>query len=171
MAPGMRSQQTEAGSISSSVSPIRILLLVRLNGCHRSMSSSSRAYLKALGAAVSTGPLGGLRDAATVAEAAQATLPASPSLRPVDQLLDGLIVRFMGGYKESVSKLRHALQACGDADAAADTEQWQWLVVRTAMDLWEDEVLEPAAAVSSGRAELLRRQPGRDAPALRTTRI
>ena len=65
-------------------------------------------YLKALGAAVCAGPLGGLRDAAAVAEAAHATLPASSSLRPVDQLLDGLIVRFMGGYKESVSKLRRA---------------------------------------------------------------
>lgn len=106
-------------------------------------------YLEALGAAVCAGPSGGLSDAAAVAEAAHAALPASPSPRSADRLLDGLIVRFVGGYRDSVPKLRCALQACGDADAAADNEQWRWLVVRTAMDLWEDEVLERADAVSS----------------------
>jgi DNA-binding CsgD family transcriptional regulator len=107
-------------------------------------------YLKAFGAAVCAGPSGGLRDAAAVARAANATLPASQSPRFVDQLLDGLIARFMDGYSESVPKLRCALRACGDGDAGADTEQWRWLVVRAAMDLWEDEVLERADGASGG---------------------
>ncbi|WP_281288679.1 ATP-binding protein [Pseudonocardia kunmingensis] len=113
---------------------------------------SRETYLDALDAAIVTGgvgPGGGVR---AVAEAARAA-PASPeSPRPADLLLDGLVTTFTQGYAAGVPGLRRALDAFAhderDAHGANDSDnrRWLWLASRTAMSVFDDEMVHALAA-------------------------
>jgi DNA-binding CsgD family transcriptional regulator len=72
-----------------------------------------QAYLEALGAAMFAGRFGGV-EVRAVADAARAARDAGPSSQPpraLDLLLDGLVVRFIDGYRAGVAPLSCALQA------------------------------------------------------------
>ncbi|WP_343947313.1 helix-turn-helix transcriptional regulator, partial [Pseudonocardia zijingensis] len=112
---------------------------------------SRETYLDALDAAIVTGlgPGGGVR---AVAEAARAA-PASPeSPRPADLLLDGLVTTFTRGYAAGVPGLRRALDAFAhderDAHGVNDSanRRWLWLASRSAMSLFDDEMVHALAA-------------------------
>lgn len=103
-------------------------------------------YLRAIDAAIITGGLGdgrGVRDVAAVATAA----PAPPG--PVgasDRLLDALVALYTQGYAAGCSDVREALEAlCVDDSSApgadGDTRRWLWLASRTALTLYDDELL------------------------------
>lgn len=102
-------------------------------------------YLFALDTATITGGRG--RDVREVADVAR-TAPAAPTPpRPVDLLLDGLVSLFTDGYQASVPALRRALEGFhGDATRAGisdgdDARQWLWLAGRTALTLFDNELL------------------------------
>ena len=112
---------------------------------------SRETYLHALDAAIVTGhsPGGGVR---AVAEAARAA-PAPPeSPRPADLLLDGLVTTFTQGYAAGVPGLRQALDAFAHDERDAhgvndsDNRRWLWLASRSAMSLFDDEMVHALAA-------------------------
>ncbi|MBP2367432.1 ATP-binding protein [Pseudonocardia parietis] len=113
---------------------------------------SRDTYLEALDAALVTGGLGPGGGVRAVAEAARAA-PAPPeSPRPADLLLDGLVTTFMQGYAAGVPGLRRALDAFArhERDARAendsDDRRWLWLAGRTAMAVFDDEMVHALAA-------------------------
>lgn len=114
-------------------------------------SLSRETYLHALDAAIITGGIGhgrrGLVEAAEVARAAPAA-PHPP--RPADLLLDGLVTTYAQGYAAGVPELRRALEAFRiedppHASATADIRRWHWLASRTALTLFDDELLHDLA--------------------------
>nr|WP_234018382.1 hypothetical protein [Streptomyces sp. FXJ7.023] len=112
---------------------------------------SRETYLDALDAAIVTGDRGpgGVRAVADAARAAPAP-PESP--RPVDLLLDGLVTTFTQGYAAGVPGLRRALDAFNrherDDHAAndGDARRWLWLAGRTAMSVFDDQMVHALAA-------------------------
>ncbi|MCR2810608.1 MULTISPECIES: LuxR family transcriptional regulator [unclassified Microbacterium] len=108
---------------------------------------SRETYLDALDAAIVTGGVGSGPSVRDVAEAARAA-PAPPGPpRPADLLLDGLVTTFTEGYTAGAPRLRQALAAfCqdeSDRDAVgdADLRRWGWLASRTAMAVFDDELV------------------------------
>jgi DNA-binding CsgD family transcriptional regulator len=124
----------------------RMLLHVAATMAPLDASLSRETYLHALDAAIITGG-NGRRGMLEVAEAARAA-PAPPGRpTPGDLLLDGLVVTFTEGYEAGVPKLREALEAfCAD-DASETTtihdsiRRWHWLASRTALTVFDDELL------------------------------
>jgi DNA-binding CsgD family transcriptional regulator len=107
---------------------------------------SRETYLHAIDSAIITGGLGDGRGLSAVAEAARAA-PAPPgSPGPADVLLDGLVTIYTQGYAAGVPELRRALEAfCADDPSAGaaggGTTRWLWLASRTALTLFDDELL------------------------------
>nr|WP_304661695.1 LuxR family transcriptional regulator [Arthrobacter sp. zg-Y238] len=120
---------------------------------------SRETYLRALEAAIVTGDFRRGRGIPEVTEAALTAPVATGSLRPADLLLDGLVTTFTQGYSAGVPGLRRALAAFGgqeqdvDALSVADTCRWGWLASRTAMSVFDDEMLH---AVSIRHVRLTR---------------
>lgn len=104
-------------------------------------------YLHALDAALVTGaPDHGVQE---VAEAARAAPPVSGAPEPRDLLLTGLVTTFTAGYEAGVPELRLALRACaGQATRSwsdGDDHRWLWLLSRTAMAVFDDELAHTLA--------------------------
>jgi len=104
---------------------------------------SRETYLHALDAAVINGDDD---DVMTIAEAALAAPAADLPARPVDLLLDGLARTLTRGYATGAAELRRAIAAiCESADADRGSERrsdsWLWLAGRTAVAMFEDELL------------------------------
>ena len=94
-------------------------------------------YLEALRAASVAGRLGsGMRAAAAAARRASAG-PVKP--RAIDQLLDGLAIRFTDGYAASAEPLTRALAAVRDDGGRGGNVRWPWLARRVAPDLFDDD--------------------------------
>ncbi|MEV0071037.1 AAA family ATPase [Amycolatopsis sp. NPDC050768] len=104
---------------------------------------SRDTFLGALEAAAFAGPLasgGGIRE---VAEAARAAPPAPDPPRPLDLLLDGLILQITEGYAAAVAPLKRALAAFRSPDLAPeDALRWTWFALVTARNLWDDETFD-----------------------------
>ena len=103
---------------------------------------SRETYLHALDAAVING--GG--DEVRIAEAALAAPPSEVPARPVDLLLDGLATTLTSGYAAGAPGLGRALEAFRDSpltDAAKgrQSDHWLWLAGRTAVAIFDDELL------------------------------
>ena len=112
---------------------------------------SRETYLDALDAAIITGGLGDGRGLSAVAEAARAA-PAPPGPPgPADVLLDGLVTTFTQGVAAGAPELRRALEAFRvDAPPTGlpgegGTLRWLWLAGRTALRLFDDELLHVLA--------------------------
>lgn len=106
-------------------------------------------YLRALDAALVTGTPGcGVLEAAMAARAAPAPRGAP---RPPDLLLDGLVTTFTHGYEAGVPELRRALLAFTHHEPRVgpaghgDDHRWLWLVSRTAMAVFDDELAHTLA--------------------------
>lgn len=119
---------------------------------------SRDTYLHALEAAIITGGLGlgrGVREVADAARDAPAP-PASPE--PTDLLLDGLVTASTDGYEAGVPGLRRALEAFRDVEPPADggcdrdSLRWLWLVSRTGVALFEDDLVYALASRNVGLA-------------------
>jgi DNA-binding CsgD family transcriptional regulator len=104
-------------------------------------------YLHALDAAIITGGLGDGRGMLEVARAAQAAPAPDGPPGPADLLLDGLVTTYAQGYAAGVPELRRALEMfCADEPSpwtagGGDTHRWLWLASRTALTLFDDELL------------------------------
>ena len=126
----------------------RMLLDVAATIAPLDPSLSRRTYLHALDAAIITGGLGqGPRGMVEIAEAARAA-PAPPDHPdPADLLLDGLVTRYVDGYAAGLPGLRRALEGfCANDVAATKNEDgnnhaWHWLASRTALTVFDDELL------------------------------
>ncbi|HWH20548.1 MAG TPA: AAA family ATPase [Solirubrobacterales bacterium] len=95
-------------------------------------------YLEALAAAQFAGRLALDGDVATAARAARGAPPATGRPRPLDLLLDGLVVLITEGHEAAVPILRPALEAFSRDDLSVEeTLRWSWLACRTAIDLWD----------------------------------
>ncbi len=108
---------------------------------------SRETYLHAFDAAIITGGLGDGRGLSAVADAARAA-PAPPGPPgPADLLLDGLVTTFTHGFAAGAPELRRALEAFRADDPSTGppgeggTTRWLWLAGRTAMRLFDDELL------------------------------
>ena len=116
--------------------PALLLKAARLE--EREPALAREAYLEALTAAIFAGRLSRGCSTADVAEAARMGPRAPEPARPIDLLLDGLVVRFTTGYAAAVGPLTRALQAFwrtgGDAAATG-----LHLAGHVAADLWNDE--------------------------------
>ncbi|GAA3223955.1 LuxR family transcriptional regulator [Pseudonocardia petroleophila] len=112
---------------------------------------SRETYLHALDAAIITGGLSDGRGLPEVAEAARAAPPPPGPPGPADLLLDGLVTTFTQGIVAGAPELRHALEAfrADDLSTAPSSEgdalRWLWLAGRTAMRLYDDELLHVLA--------------------------
>src|SRR6185369_3645498 len=92
---------------------------------------------EALRAASVAGRLGsGMRAAAAAARRASAG-PVEP--RAIDQLLDGLAIRFTDGYAASAEHLTRALAAVREDGGRGGNVRWPWLARRLAPDLFDDD--------------------------------
>jgi DNA-binding CsgD family transcriptional regulator len=100
---------------------------------------SRHAYLSAIRAACVAGRLG-----PGPLEAARAALQAprvQGEPRAVDLLVDGLAVRFTGGYAASVPALRHAFRSlCEEGEREDVSVRWPWYARRVAADLFDDDI-------------------------------
>jgi DNA-binding CsgD family transcriptional regulator len=108
---------------------------------------SRETYLRALDTAIIVGGFGDGRGLPEVAEAARAA-PAPPGPPgPADLLLDGLVTTFTRGIAAGTLELRRALEAFRAADLSTGsagegcTSRWLWLASRTALRLFDDELL------------------------------
>ena len=114
-------------------------------------SLSRETYLHALDAAIITGGLGHGRGMVEAAEVARAAPPAPGPPGPADLLLDGLVTTYTKGYAAGVPELRQALEAFCEDDPFAgtaggrDTRRWHWLASRTALTIFDDELLHTLA--------------------------
>jgi DNA-binding CsgD family transcriptional regulator len=108
---------------------------------------SRETYLHALDAAIILGGLGHGRGVLEVAEAAQAAPAPAGWPGPADLLLDGLVTTFTHGYEAGVPGLRRALEAFrgrgphAEAVDSSDSRRWLWLASRTAVALFDDELV------------------------------
>ncbi|MGM7667271.1 ATP-binding protein [Microbacterium sp. A93] len=108
---------------------------------------SRETYLDALDAAIVTGGLSSGPDAREVAESARAAPAPSGAPTPADLLLGALVTTFTQGYASGAPGLRRALEAFrgdeSDADVAggAGTLRWGWLASRTAMAVFDDDLV------------------------------
>jgi DNA-binding CsgD family transcriptional regulator/tetratricopeptide (TPR) repeat protein len=97
------------------------------------------SYLEALSAAMFAarlaGPGSGVRE---VALAVQAAAPASGPRTGADLLLDGWAALFAAGCAAATPRLREALTAFDAPVAASDLLQLLWLVMATALTIWDD---------------------------------
>ncbi|QEW02766.1 ATP-binding protein [Microbacterium lushaniae] len=104
------------------------------------------AFLFALNAALIAGG-----DVRGVAEAALAAPPAPDPPRPLDLLLDGLVSVYTDGYAAGVSVLREALISFCDEEVDrdivghTDSDRWLWLANRTALALFDDDLMRDLA--------------------------
>ena len=115
------------------------LLLIAARQLEPDSALARETYLEALAAAIFAGRLGSGGSPADIAEAVgQACAPLQTS-RPIDLLLDGLVIRFTKGYEDAVEPLRQALGAFQSAAVAGQPMRWLWLACRLARDLWDDE--------------------------------
>jgi DNA-binding CsgD family transcriptional regulator len=115
-------------------------------------------YLHAIEAAFHAGRLARGRGLMEAAEAARnAPSPPTPP-RPVDLLLDGLVIRFTQGYEASVPSLQRALESlCHEGSGTyGDTGRWLWLACHVGAMLWDDESIY----VLAERAVRLARENG-----------
>jgi DNA-binding CsgD family transcriptional regulator len=95
-------------------------------------------YLEALAAEQFAGRLALDGDVTTAARAARGAPPAEGPPRPLDLLLDGLIVLITEGYEAAVPMLRPALDVFSRDDLSTEEIlRWSWLACRTAIDLWD----------------------------------
>jgi DNA-binding CsgD family transcriptional regulator/tetratricopeptide (TPR) repeat protein len=97
------------------------------------------AYLEALAAAIFAGRLGRGGSAIDIADTARARCPAGQFGRPIDLLLDGLVVRFAKSYEDAVEPLRRAVGAFRAGVHDERAIRWLWLACRIAPDLWDDK--------------------------------
>lgn len=107
---------------------------------------SRETYLHAFDAAIITAGHGEGLGILDVAEAA-ATAPEPPvPPRQADLLLDGLVSAYTQGYAAGVPRIRRVLQDMCAADETADpsadsTRRWLWVASRTALMIYDDELI------------------------------
>ncbi|MBO0876081.1 MAG: ATP-binding protein, partial [Pseudonocardia sp.] len=97
-------------------------------------------YLEALFAAVFAGQVAHDRALSQIAHAARAACKVSGPSRPIDLLLDGLILRFTQGCARGGPALKRALEAFAQQEAPRHGVRWYGLACRTAVDLWDDQM-------------------------------
>jgi DNA-binding CsgD family transcriptional regulator len=106
---------------------------------------SRETYLEAITAAMCTGSTSGPCGVRAVAEAARQAPPGPQPPRPIDVLLDSLVMRFTEPYATALPPLRRALHALAAADdRRAENPRWLWFACPIApeplaLDLWDDE--------------------------------
>ncbi|MEU5902896.1 AAA family ATPase [Micromonospora sp. NPDC047467] len=103
---------------------------------------SRETYLHALDAAV----INGGDDATHIAAAALDAPPADVPARSVDLLLDGLATALTRGFTAGAPGLRRAIEAIRDSSydgAGRDphSDRWLWLAGRSAVAIFDDELL------------------------------
>ncbi|USQ77357.1 ATP-binding protein [Ornithinimicrobium cryptoxanthini] len=113
---------------------------------------SRETYLHALDAAVLNG-----HDAVRIAGAVRSAPPAETPERVVDLLLEGLATALTQGYAAGAPALQHALRStgdtlCADTGEERDNEDWLWLAGRTAIALFDDELVYAIANRNVRRA-------------------
>jgi DNA-binding CsgD family transcriptional regulator len=96
-------------------------------------------YLEGISSAMFAGRFGAGVGGRELAEAAS-HLDAPVPLDAVGLLLDGLVVRFTGGYAASVEPISRALRAFRGLDGEGADPHWLWLSCRLAQDVWDDEL-------------------------------
>lgn len=119
---------------------------------------SRETYLHALEASFHAGRLAPGRALREAAEAARNAPPPPTPPRPIDLLLDGLVMRFTQGYESSVPQLQRALVSLRDDDSDTDGDNgcWMWLACHVGAMLWDDE----SVFVLADRAVRLARKTG-----------
>jgi DNA-binding CsgD family transcriptional regulator len=129
----------EFASMRGGVAPSSLLRAAkRLEPLDPELARTS--YLEVLSAAMFAarlaGPGGGPRE---VAHAVQAAPPASGRRTGADLLLDGWAALFANGCAAATPRLREALTAFDNPVPASDHLQLLWLVMATALTIWDDE--------------------------------
>lgn len=110
---------------------------------------SRDSYLHALEASFHVGRLGRGGELIHAARVARNAPPPSSSVRPLDLMLDGLVVLFTEGFEASVTTLQQALKDLRSRDVKADegSRRWLWLACNIARTLWEDEDMHEFAVL------------------------
>ncbi|MCR2809097.1 helix-turn-helix transcriptional regulator [Microbacterium sp. zg.B185] len=113
---------------------------------------SRETFLFALNASINSGADAG--DVRNVAEAARAAPRPPDPPRPLDVLLDGLVKTCTQGYAAGVGELRESLMLLRDEQlerdiaGESDSDRWLWLASRTAVALFEDDLMRDLAVRS-----------------------
>jgi DNA-binding CsgD family transcriptional regulator len=102
-------------------------------------------YLEAITAAMCTGSTSGEYGVRADAQAARQAPPAPDPPRPIDVLLDALVMRFTEPYTTALPSLRRALHTLAGKDGGGEENpRWMWFACPIApeplaLDLWDDE--------------------------------
>jgi DNA-binding CsgD family transcriptional regulator len=115
-------------------------------------------YLEAFGAVILTGDPTTHPNLREVAETARRSRVDIPVSRPIDLMLDGVVMRFTEGHAPSVPTLRSALEVFRRhaEDGGVHSTRWFWLAWLLAGELWDFALQEELAA----RAVTLARDTG-----------
>ena len=110
-------------------------------------------YLHALDAALVHG--GGT--AVNIAEAATDAPAPGPAVRPVDQLLDGVVTTLTSGFVRGAPELTRALESFRNVPREGprqhhDSDRWLWLAARNAVGILDDELVRLFASRNVGLA-------------------
>jgi DNA-binding CsgD family transcriptional regulator/tetratricopeptide (TPR) repeat protein len=109
-------------------------------------------YLEALAAGISAGQLGLGHNEVDIAKAAEAGPPVIPPGRPIDRLLDALVVRYSRGCAAAAEPLGRALGEFRRTDAGDDDTRSRWLACLVAAELWDDETWHTQTSLAVRRA-------------------
>ncbi|MFL6098292.1 MAG: AAA family ATPase, partial [Blastococcus sp.] len=116
------------------------LLLAAARGLEPVEPSLAReTYIEALAAAIQAGRLNRGARTAEVAQAAEAGPAAPTPQRPLDLLLDALVMRCTHEYSAAVGPLTEAVSAFRGVAGDDSALRWRWLAGQVAADLWDDE--------------------------------
>jgi DNA-binding CsgD family transcriptional regulator len=134
----LRGQITFAYGLGSDAPPLLLKAAKRLELLNLDLARET--YLTAWMAALLAGRLAGEGDLLEVSRAARALPTRADPPRPVDLVLDGLVLLVTDGPAAAAPTLRHAVSTfTGAAVTAEQRLRWGWFAQAAASALWDDD--------------------------------
>ncbi|HEV2254514.1 MAG TPA: AAA family ATPase [Streptosporangiaceae bacterium] len=132
----LRGEVVFASGLGSDAPPLLLKAAKRLEPLDLDLARET--YLTAWMAALFAGQLAGAGDLVEVSRAARALPPSGA--RPVDLVLEGLVLIVTDGPAAAAPTLRQAVAAFTGPDIATQQElRWGWLAQAAASALWDDD--------------------------------
>ena len=143
----LRGQVAFASGLGGEASP---LLLKAANGLERfDLGFARETYLTAWAAAVFAGRVAGAEDVLEICRAARALPPPVGTPRPVDLLLDGLVMLHTDGRAAAAPVLLRAGRTIAEgAMSVEDCLRWGWLATAASNAVWDDDSTHTIAALT-----------------------
>jgi len=147
----MRGQIAFSSGLGSDAAPLLLKAAERLEPLNLDLARET--YLHAWGAAA-FGARAGAGHLSEVCRAARALPPATRPVRPVDLLLDGLVLLITDGRAAAAPTLREAASAFAGEEMSIDERlRWGWLATAASYAMWDND---GSRAISERQIQLAR---------------